>query len=284
MRILRYRYCRKRWRNPICSTPRVEFGAYLSNARGGLLFTDHPAVLELNKSMTIHGVALRMRDLNDGGAPVVEALEELHDFVALRGVEVAGGLVGEDELGILDDRASDANELLLAAGKLVGEEIFFADDVEAVEDIANQADALFVGDIFVGERDFEIFEDGEIVDEVIALEDEADVGFVQLVAFLDVEFVDGLIVKIVFAVPRAVEHADDAEQRGFSGTGRSHEGDEFAGLNVQGDAAEDEEFAAAGVEGLLKISHLNQRFHKRSLSCGSAQGLVYLARAVFLYS
>src|SRR5260370_705482 len=195
----------------------------------------------------------------------------VHDPVALSGVKVGGRLVGEDQLWILDDRARDANELLLAARKLVGEEILLADDVEAVEDIANQADALFVRNIFVGERDFEIFEDGEIVDEVIALEDEADVGFVQLVAFLDVEFVDGLIVKIVFAVPRAVEHADDAEQRGFSGIGRSHEGDEFAGLNVQGDAAEDEEFAAARLEGRLKISHLNQRFHKRSLSCRSAQ-------------
>src|SRR6266851_8322444 len=112
----------------------------LSDAGGGFLLADHPAVLELNNSMTIHGVALRMRDLNDGGAPVVEALEELHDFVALRGVQVAGGLVGEDELGILNDRACYTNELLLAAGKLVGEEIFFADDVEAVENVANQAD------------------------------------------------------------------------------------------------------------------------------------------------
>src|SRR5258708_12688491 len=89
-------------------------GAYLSNARSGLLFTDHPAVLELNNSMSIHGVALRMRDLNDGGAPVVEALEELHDLVALRGVQVAGRLVGEDDLGILDPPRPPATNLLLA--------------------------------------------------------------------------------------------------------------------------------------------------------------------------
>src|SRR6266446_9404340 len=100
-----------------------------SNAGGGFLLADHPAVLELNDAMTIRGVALRVRNLNDCRASVVESLEELHDLVALRGVQVAGRLVGEDELGILDDRARDANELLLAAGKLVGEEIFFADDV-----------------------------------------------------------------------------------------------------------------------------------------------------------
>src|SRR5229473_6220575 len=106
MRGLRYRYCRKRSKNPICSTPRVEFGAYLSNAGGGFFLADHPAVFKLDDAMTIHGIALGVGDLNDGGSSFVQALEELHDFVALRGVEVAGGLVGEDELGILNDRAS----------------------------------------------------------------------------------------------------------------------------------------------------------------------------------
>src|SRR5260370_40818567 len=115
--------------------------------------------------MTIHGIAIGVGDLNDCRAGFVEALKALHELVALSGVKVAGRLVGEDELGILDDRARDAHKLLLAAGKLVGEEILLADYVEAVEDIANQADALFVRNIFVGERDFEIFEDGEIVDE-----------------------------------------------------------------------------------------------------------------------
>src|SRR5216684_6010215 len=239
-------------------------GAYLSNARSGLLFTDHPAVLELNNSMSIHGVALRMRDLNDGGAGVVEALEELHDFIALRGVQVAGGLVGEDELGILDDRARDAHELLLAAGKLVGEEIFLAHDIEAVQGVADQADALFVRNVFVGERDFEVLKDGEIVDQVVALKYEADVGFVQFVALLDVEFVDRLIEKVVFSAPRAIEHSDDAEQRGFSRAGRAHEGDELAVLNIQRDAPQDEKLAASRLEGLLEISHLNQRFHKLS--------------------
>src|SRR6266436_1890555 len=112
----------------------------LSDAGCGFFLADHPAVLELDDAMTIHGVALGVGDLNDRSPSVVEALEELHDFIALRGVQVAGGLVGEDELGILNDRACYANELLLAAGKLVGEEIFFADDVEAVENVANQAD------------------------------------------------------------------------------------------------------------------------------------------------
>src|SRR4029077_192547 len=140
-------------------------------------------------------------------------------------------------------------------------------------DVADQADAFLVRNILVGQRDFEVLEDSEIVDQVVALKDEANVGFMRLVAFFDVEFVDRLIKKVVFAAPGTVEHADDAEQRGFSGAGRAHEGDELTLLNIQGDAAQNEKLAAAGLEGLLEISHLNQRFHKLSfvpVSAGSS--------------
>ena len=37
-----------------------------------------------------------MGDLDDGGASFIEFFEELHDFFALGGVEIAGGLVGEN--------------------------------------------------------------------------------------------------------------------------------------------------------------------------------------------
>src|SRR5260370_6106445 len=186
-------------------------GAYLSNARSGLLFTDHPAVLELNNSMSIHGVALGVRDLNDCRTGVVEALEELHDFFALRRVKITGGFVSQNELGILNHRAGHADELLLAAGKLIGEKVFLAVNVEAVEDVADQADALLVRNVFVRKRDFEVLEDGEIVDQVVALKDEADIGFVQLVAFCDVEFLHRLIAAIVFADPPAVQNLNETE-------------------------------------------------------------------------
>src|SRR5260370_1108491 len=152
MRILHYRYCRKTMERPYLFHAWRRIGAYLSNARSGLLFTDHPAVLELHNSMSIRGVALSMRDLNDGGAPVVESVHRL-------------------------------------------------------------------------------------------------------------------IEEMVFGAPRAVQHANDAEQRGFPRAGRAHEGYELTGLNIDANAAQDEKLAAAGLEDLLEISHLNQRFHKLSLSC-----------------
>src|SRR6266853_195669 len=146
-----------------------------------------------------------MGDLNDGGAAFIEPLEELHDFFALRGVQVSGGLVGENELGVLNHRARDPNKLLLSAGKLVWEQVLLPDNVEAIQNVADQAHALFVRNVFVGQWNFQIFEDSKIVDQVVALENETNIGFVQFVALLDVEFVDRLVEKIIFAIPRAIE-------------------------------------------------------------------------------
>ena len=51
---------------------------------------------------------------------VVELLEDAHHLHAVSRVEVAGGLVGEQERGPVDQRAGDGHALLLAAGELRG--------------------------------------------------------------------------------------------------------------------------------------------------------------------
>src|SRR5258708_349569 len=136
---------------------------------------------------------------------------------------------------------------------------------------------LFVRNVCVGERDFQILEDGQIVDQVITLENKADIRLVQFIALFDIEFVYRLIQKVVFTVPRAVEHADNAEQRGFSRAGRPHERDELARKNVQRDAPQNKKFASAGLKGLLEIAHLYQRFHKLSLMLKWARSSVRFA-------
>ena len=48
----------------------------------------------------------------------LSGLEHLHHFLAMLGVEVAGRLVGEDQLGVADQGAGDGDALLLAARQL----------------------------------------------------------------------------------------------------------------------------------------------------------------------
>ena len=148
-------------------------------------------------------------------------------------VEVAGGFVGEDHFGAGDHGAGDADELLLTTGELVGVEVLFADDVEAVEGVGDDAFALGAFVIAVGERDLQVFVDGEVVEQVVALEDEAEVTFVKLAAVAFVEGVNGMVEEVVLTGPIGVVHADEVEERGFAGPGRSHDGEEFAFADLQ---------------------------------------------------
>ena len=47
-------------------------------------------------------------------------LEQLNDFAAGVGIEVAGGLIGQQQFRLVDEGAGDGDALLFAAGKLVG--------------------------------------------------------------------------------------------------------------------------------------------------------------------
>ena len=59
-----------------------------------------------------------MGDQDDGVALGGQILQQRHDFRAALAVERAGGLVGEDDLAAVHQRAGDGNALLLSAGKL----------------------------------------------------------------------------------------------------------------------------------------------------------------------
>ena len=59
---------------------------------------DHPA-LEL-----LHEVVL-VRDHDDGGAHLVDFIAQVDDLERELRVDVAGGLVRDDELGVVDQRA-----------------------------------------------------------------------------------------------------------------------------------------------------------------------------------
>ena len=76
------------------------------------------------------GVGL-VRDDHDGAAR--EPSQELEHRRAVLGVEAAGRLVGEDQLRVVDERASEREALLLAAGELVREVIGDGPEPELVD-------------------------------------------------------------------------------------------------------------------------------------------------------
>src|SRR5688572_18548906 len=198
-----------------------------------------PAVLQLDDPVAVAGVLLRVRHLDDRGAFLVQLREELHDLPRLRRVEVAGGLVGEDQSRLRDHRARDAHELLLSAGELTREEVLLRDHAEAIEGVGHDRLAFGLLHVPVGERDVEVFGDGEVVDEMILLEDEADMRLVESHALLRVHPMHRLAGEPVFAAPAVIQHAEHCQQRRLSGARGSHDGDELARVDDEGDETQD---------------------------------------------
>ena len=112
----------------------------------------------------------------------------------------------------MDDGAGDADELLLAAGELRRVEVFFADDVELVQCVRHESLALGAGDVLVGERQVDVLGDGQVVEQVVALEDHADTASGEVGALFAVEGMDGRVVEEELAAPCVVEHGEDVEQ------------------------------------------------------------------------
>ena len=82
---------------------------------------DDAAVLQVDAAIGAAADALVVRDHQDGAALGVEVGEEIEHDLLVGGVEVAGGLVGEDDLGIVGEGAGNGDALLFAAGKLAGQ-------------------------------------------------------------------------------------------------------------------------------------------------------------------
>ncbi len=187
-----------------------------------------PAVEKVDDAVGVARVALRVGDHHDGGALVVQLGEQVHHLLAVLGVEVASGLVGEDELGVGDHGAGDGHALLLSARELLREVLGAVGDGHPLHHRRDPLLALRGTDVQVTQRQFDVLIDVQLVDEVEALEYEADVALAELGALLLLQAADLLSEQLIGALGGIIQEAEDVEQRGFAAARRPHDGDELA--------------------------------------------------------
>ena len=112
-----------------------------------------------------------MRHHDDGASLAVQFAQQAQDDLFVDRVQIAGGLVGQNDLGIVDQGARDADPLLLPAGK-VGRQMPGA-VLQAHMGQGRQRLPLVGHAVKVlGQHD--VFERGEVRDQVELLEDETD--------------------------------------------------------------------------------------------------------------
>src|SRR5262249_1353385 len=186
---------------------------------GDALIDSEVAMDELDAAVGLLGDIGVVRDHEDGVASAVKFAEQADDEFFVGFVEVAGGFVGENQLGLIDEGTGDGYTLLLATGKLRREMREAVAEADALEGFSG---LFFVGDAvkILGEHD--VFYRAEIGTQVERLKDEADfLGAVaHQIAFGKLREVDAVDDDV--AGGERIETAEYVDERGFAGTGRAH--------------------------------------------------------------
>ena len=163
-----------------------------------------------------------------------------NDLFGGPGVEVAGRLVGEQQLRLVDQRARDRDALLLAAGELARLVLLAPREAHDREALSRLLLALArrVAVRGVDQRQLDVLERRRAGEQVERLEDEADLPVPDLGALVAVEPGDVDPVEKVAARRGPVEAADDVHEGALAGPGRPHDGDELARVDREGYAVE----------------------------------------------
>ena len=161
---------------------------------------------------------------------------KVEDLGAGPAVEVAGGLVGEDDLGPAGQGPGHGDALLLAAGELARPVVQAVGEADGADDLV---EPLGVG-LAAGEvhREGDVLLGGEGGHQVERLEDEADPVAAQQGELLLREAAQVGVADEDLARGERVEAGDAVHQRGLAGARRAHDGGEGVGREVDGDAVE----------------------------------------------
>src|SRR5258707_520607 len=160
-----------------------------------------------------------MRNHADGRAASVQFLEQIHDRFAVSRIEVAGRFVSQEDGRFTGEGARDSDALLLAAGELAREMFGAMGHADAFECFVDESFAFARRHPAIGQRQLDVLVDGQVADEIKALEDETNLAVPNARALGEGEVRDFAALERVAAVRWSVEQSEDREQGGFSAPG-----------------------------------------------------------------
>src|SRR5690606_14489645 len=88
---------------------------------GGRADGDELAAGEYGDAVAVLGLVEHLGGEEDGDAAVAEGAQVLPDLLAQRGVEAGGGLVDDEQAGLVEQGSGEEQALLHAAGDAAGE-------------------------------------------------------------------------------------------------------------------------------------------------------------------
>jgi hypothetical protein len=168
--------------------------------------------------------------------------DQFHNLDRGLGIERGGRLVGEDQIGVLHQGAGDADTLALAAGELVGALVRERAEPDRIEQLKRAVNVLGIEPAQPGSPYCDVAEAAgqHVLDhrqafhQIIFLEHHADTA-ADPAQLASVELRDVLAEEQDLAGGRIDQPVDAADQRGFTGTGRTNDRGHAAALDRQRD-------------------------------------------------
>jgi len=213
-------------------------GAPVQSRQGQVYLISDLAVANLDAARRYRGDLGIVRDEHDGAAVLAEFAKEAKDGVAGVRVEVAGGLVGEDDARAVDQSAGNGGALLLAAGELAGPVFGAIGQVHRLEGGQRALSALLARNAAVDHRQLYVLHHVELGQQIEELEHEPDLAVANRRKLPRRRSFDHHIVQPDGSVSGGIQAAQDVHQRGLPASGRADNGNEFALFDVQGHVVE----------------------------------------------
>src|SRR5581483_1987531 len=120
--------------------------------------------------------------------------------------------------------------------------------------------ALGAGHAAVGERQFDVFVDGEIADQIERLENKADLTVADAGPLAELQPLHRPAVELVGSVRGGVQQTENGQERGLAAAGRPGDGYVLASLDVQVDSGQGVRLDFVRDEHLLHALKMDQNF------------------------
>ncbi len=175
---------------------------------------------------------------DDGGAVAVQFLEQLHDAARHVRVEIAGGLIRQQQPRRPGERAGDGHALLLAARQLRRVVPAARRQSHPGQRVLDAAAPLGAVEAAVAQRNLDIVLHVQVRNQVERLKDEADLLVAQSRALIVIQAAHVGAVQLILAAAEFLEQSRNGEKRGLAGSRGSGHGDELAFAHMDREIAQ----------------------------------------------
>ena len=182
------------------------------------LFTDEHTMVEHDFALRAGGDERIVRHDDDCSALLVQLTEQVEHDLLIPLIEIAGRLVGENQLRVVDERAGDAHALLLTAGQLAGQVMRTLLQPHSFQRFHR---LLLIDYRMVVLRHHHVLHRRQMRHEVKLLEHESDHVLAHIGELAGVQILQPAAFEHDGTLRRRIHAADHVHQRGFAGTGRA---------------------------------------------------------------